>query len=237
MGNATREITPQSDEKSSRGIRAFIQALDPADRLAEVTCGLIMVLSILLTAGYYVVGSPDPARSLLIAAIGCNVAWGLIDGFFYVGYALIDRSKHARMITGVRSAPNKPEAEKFIRDNLESDLFEALDAGEQERALGVVYDGLIDAEVPETTVNREDLSSLLGAFTLNFLATLPATIPFLLIPDWRVALRVSNLVCVVMLFVMGYRFAGYIHANPWKIGGLLMAFGIGMVGIAVLLGG
>lgn len=224
-------------EQKSSGIRSFIQALDPADRLAEITCGLIMVLSILLTAGYYVVGSPDPARALLIAAIGCNVAWGLIDGFFYVGYALIDRSKNARLITGVRASANKPAAEQFLRDNLESEFFDALDPNEQERALGVVYDGLVDAEIPETKVNREDGAALLGAFTLNFLATVPATIPFLLIPDWRVALRVSNIVCIVMLFIMGYRFAGYIHANPWKIGGMLMLFGIGMVAIAVALGG
>ena len=195
-----------------------------------------MVLSILLTAGYYVIGSPDPARSLLIAAIGCNVAWGLIDGFFYVGYALIDRSQNARMITGVKAAANKPAAEQFLRDNLDNDLFDVLDEGEQQRALGVVYDGLIDAEVPETKVTRDDLWQLAGAFTLNFVATLPATIPFLLISDWRVALRVSNLVCVVMLFIVGYRFAAHIHAKPWKIGGLLMLFGIGMVTIAVRVG-
>jgi hypothetical protein len=224
-------------ETEPRGFRAFVNALDPADRLAEITCGLIMVLSILLTAGYYVVGSPDPARSLLIAAIGCNVAWGLIDGFFYVGYSLIDRSQQARLITGVRSAPNRPAAEQFLKENLDNDFYEALDDSEKQRALGIVYDGLIDAEAPETKVNREDLASLLGAFTLNFLATVPATIPFILIPDWRVALRVSNLVCVVMLFIMGYRFAGHIHANPWKIGGILMLFGMGMVAIAIALGG
>jgi len=218
-------------------IRSIIEGLDPADRLAEITCGLIMVLSILLTAGYYVIGSPDPARSLLIAAIGCNVAWGLIDGFFYVGYALIDRSQKAQMITGVKAAANKPAARQFLRANLDNDLFDVLDEGEQERALDLVYDGLIDAEVPETEVVRDDVWQLAGAFTLNFVATLPATIPFLLIPDWRVALRVSNLICVMMLFVVGYRFAGYIHANPWKIGGLLMLFGIGMVAIAVALGG
>jgi hypothetical protein len=227
----------KAEVKATSGVFSFMQALDPADRLAEVTCGLIMVLSILLTAGYYVIGSPDPARSLLIAAIGCNVAWGLIDGFFYVGYALIDRSQKARLISGVRGASNKRAAEQFLHENLDNDFYDALDENEKKRALGLVYDGLIDAEIPETELKREDLASLAGAFTLNFLATVPATIPFLLIADWWVALRVSNLVCVVMLFIMGFRFAEHIHANPWKIGGILMLFGLGMVAIAVALGG
>lgn len=228
-------MTPEQQTGSWLG--SLFEGLDPEDRLAESVCGLIMVLSILLTAGYYVVGSEDPARSLLIAAIGCNIAWGLIDGFFYIGYNLIDRSKNARMIAAVRAAPDRAAGEKYLGETLDNDFYEALDPGEQQRALALVYDGLVDAPIPETKVNRDDFYAFLGAFVINFLATVPATIPFLIIPDWRLALRVSNLICLIMLFLLGARFAGHIHANPWKIGGGLMLFGFGMVAIAVALGG
>lgn len=227
----------QTEQKPPGDFLSFVKGLAPEDRLCESVCGVIMVLSILLTAGYYVVGTPDPARALLIAAIGCNIAWGIIDGFFYVGYGLIDRSQKARLITNVQKAESKPAAKNFLRENLDNDFYEALDENEQQRALDLVYDGFVDAEVPETKVNRDDLLALLGAFTINFLATVPATIPFLVIPDWKVALRVSNLICCILLFFLGYRFAGYIHANPWKIGGGLMLFGLGMVAIAIALGG
>jgi len=227
----------QTEPKPPRDFMSFVNGLAPEDRLCESVCGVIMVLSILLTAGYYVVGTPDPARALLIAAIGCNVAWGIIDGFFYVGYGLIDRSQKARLISNIQKAGNKSTAENFLRENLDSDFYEVLDDSEKKRALELVYDGLVDADVPETKVNRDDLLALLGAFTINFLATVPATIPFLVIPDWKVALRVSNLICVILLFFLGYRFAGYIHANPWKIGGGLMLFGLAMVAIAIALGG
>lgn len=226
-----------AEKQTSSKIGSLFEGLEPEDRLAESVCGLIMVLSILLTAGYYVVGSENPAQSLLIAAIGCNIAWGLIDGFFYIGYDLIDRSKNARLIAGVRAAPDRAAGEKFLSESLDNDFVEALDPGEKQRALAVVYDGLVDAPIPETKVNRDDLHAFLGAFLINFLATVPATIPFLIIPDWRVALRVSNLVCLIMLFILGARFARHISANPWKIGGGLMLFGLGMVAIAVALGG
>lgn len=226
-----------AEAETESGIRSLFQALDPEDRLAESVCGVVMVLTILLTAGWYVIGSENPARSLLLAAIGCNIAWGLIDGFLYVGYDLVARSKNARMITAIRAAPNRAAAENYLGETLDNDFYEALDPGEQQRALALVYDGLVDAPIPETKVNRDDLSAFLGAFLINFLATVPATIPFLLISDWRVALRVSNVVCLIMLFLLGFRFAGHIHANPWKIGGGLMFFGLVMVAIAVALGG
>src|SRR5262245_25277645 len=220
-----------------RSFFGFAGALDPTDRLGEFLCGLIMVLSILLTAGYYVVGSDNPARSLLIAAIGCNVAWGIIDGFFNIGYTLVDRSAKARLIENVNQAGNKPAAEDAIREQVEGDLFDALDEQEQQRAVDLLYNSLRDEPIEETQIHREDWGILFASILLNFLATVPATLPFIFISDWKVALRVSNLVCVIMLFLLGYRFGQNLHANPLKIGGGLMLFGLAMVGIAVALGG
>lgn len=223
--------------EQNRDFLAFAKGLEPEDRLAEMLCGLVMVLSILLTAGYYVAGSRDPAQALLVAAIGCNLAWGIIDGLFYIGYALIDRSKTGRMITLVQGSSGKDAAIEELRDQTGGLILDALDEGEQTRALDLLYAGLKDAEIPETKILREDWFAALGALLLNVGATIPATIPFLLIPDWRVALRVSNLVIIVMLFFVGFRFASIIHANPWKIGGMLVLLGSLMVAIAVALGG
>jgi len=228
-------VSPLSTQP--RNLLGFAGALDPTDRLGEFLCGLIMVLSILLTAGWYVVGSDNPARSLLIAAIGCNVAWGIIDGFFNIGYVLVDRSAKARLVESVNKAGNKQAAEAAIRQQVEGDLFDAMDEQEQQRAVDLLYTSLRDETVEETQIYREDWGILFASLLLNFLATVPATLPFLFIADWRVALRVSNLVCVIMLFLLGYRFGQSIHANPLKIGGGLMLFGLTMVGIAVALGG
>lgn len=53
----------QTEQKPPGDFLSFVKGLAPEDRLCESVCGVIMVLSILLTAGYYVVGTLDPARA------------------------------------------------------------------------------------------------------------------------------------------------------------------------------
>ena len=66
-------------------MRKFVHRyLDPASRLGEILFGLIMVLTITLTAGLTVEDGRDGVRQLLFAAIGCNIAWGLIDAVMYL---------------------------------------------------------------------------------------------------------------------------------------------------------
>jgi len=50
--------------------------LDPASRLGEILFGLIMVLTVTLTAALTVAEDKAGVRRLLLAAIGSNVAWG-----------------------------------------------------------------------------------------------------------------------------------------------------------------
>jgi hypothetical protein len=58
-------------------------ALDPIDRISEVLFGLIMVLS--FTGSISVVSDGRAEISeLLWAALGCNLAWGIIDAVFYL---------------------------------------------------------------------------------------------------------------------------------------------------------
>jgi hypothetical protein len=57
--------------------------LDPASRLGEILFGLIMVLAVTLTAGLRGAEGKAGVRQLLLAAIGSNVAWGIIDAVMY----------------------------------------------------------------------------------------------------------------------------------------------------------
>ena len=54
--------------------------LKPSESLTEVAAGLIMVLTFTLGASVLSGGGADRARAALVGAIGCNVAWGIIDG-------------------------------------------------------------------------------------------------------------------------------------------------------------
>jgi hypothetical protein len=58
--------------------RRFVEHLDPGERMGELLFGLIMVLTFTLGAGLEM-GDREETRDLLIAALGCNTAWRIID--------------------------------------------------------------------------------------------------------------------------------------------------------------
>ena len=78
--------------------------LDPASRLGEVLFGLIMVLGATLTAGLDVPEGKAGVRRLLYAALGCNMAWGIIDGVMYVMNCMTVRAEKARLIDAIQRA-------------------------------------------------------------------------------------------------------------------------------------
>src|ERR1700747_785640 len=57
--------------------------LEPMDRISEILFALIMVLT--FTCSFSVAGAGrEEVRALLIGALGCNLAWGIIDAAFYL---------------------------------------------------------------------------------------------------------------------------------------------------------
>ena len=73
--------------------------LDPASSLGEIMFGLIMTLTFTLGAGIIIEDEgAEGARDLLIALIGCNIAWGVIDAAMY----LDDRAVHSRQTAARR---------------------------------------------------------------------------------------------------------------------------------------
>ena len=68
------------------------RVLDPIDRVSEVLFGLIMVLTFTGSLSVAEAGRED-VRAMLIGALGCNLAWGIIDAVFYLMGCLADRGR------------------------------------------------------------------------------------------------------------------------------------------------
>src|SRR5215510_246300 len=70
--------------------KIFNRVLDPMDRISEVLFALIMVLTY---TGTLSVATADHAevRTMLIGALGCNLAWGLVDAVMYLLGVLAER--------------------------------------------------------------------------------------------------------------------------------------------------
>ena len=59
-------------------------ALDPVYRSSEVIFGLLMAMSFIGSISVATDGQEE-VRTLLIAALGCNLAWGLVDAVMHLG--------------------------------------------------------------------------------------------------------------------------------------------------------
>ena len=98
--------------------------LDPASRLGEILFGFIMVLTVTLTAGISVADGKRGVRQLLLAAVGSNVAWGIIDAAMYIMNSMVVRRGKVRLVEAAQRAPDQETALVLIQDRVEPELQE-----------------------------------------------------------------------------------------------------------------
>src|SRR5262245_25517061 len=211
--------------------------LDPVSRMGEILFGLIMVLSITLTAGLTVTEGSAGVRQLLIAALGCNLAWGLIDGIMYVMNSMAERSVRSRLIREIQAAPSESAAVDMIRTEVEPELESLARREDREIFYRAALKHLAQGGIRRTTLNKDDLYGGLACFLLVFVSCLPVVVPFLIFSEPTRALRVSNFLLVAMLFAVGQKWAVYDNANRLVFGLSMVAIGLMLVGVAVLLEG
>ena len=211
--------------------------LDPVDTLGEIIFGLIMVMT--FTIGARILGADEPTdgRELLIAALGCNVAWGIIDGFLYLLVCVFER----RRITSLHAALAQSEQAtgiQLLRDELDSDLTELGDAEVRERFYAAIAAAARRTKPGKVRVTLNDVRGAALACCLVIATAIPAALPFMFISDAYIALRVSNAILACLLFLVGFRWGKHIGSpSPALVGLLIMSIGVALVLIAIPLGG
>ena len=212
--------------------------LDPASSLGEIMFGLIMTLTFTLGAGIIIEDEgAQGARDLLIALVGCNIAWGVIDAAMYLMTELFTRGKRRRVAQAVRSAPDESAGVAVVAKEL-GDLLEDIgDEAERQALYSRVAAKVRTADIKPNRLTGADFMGAFTSFWLVVIASLPAAIPFLIWDDARFALRVSNGILLAFLFFCGYNWARYTLGNPWTAGLIFLAGGFGLVAMAIALGG
>src|SRR5262245_16840472 len=214
------------------------RSLDPGERLGEILFGLVMVLTFTLTAGLSVSEGPEGVRELLASALGCNIAWGLIDGVFFVMGGLFHRGRRRRIARAIKASPDENAAAAAVAAELDATLEEVTSPEERRRLYRDIVQVVRRAEPQKVRITREDLWGALASFWLVVLSTIPAVVPFLIFRDQpRFALRVSNGLLIALIFMVGFRWARYTGGSGWKTGAALSLMGIALVAVAVALGG
>ncbi|MGB9370079.1 MAG: VIT1/CCC1 transporter family protein [Xanthobacteraceae bacterium] len=173
-------------------------------------------------------------RTMLLAALGCNTAWGIIDGGVYLLTRLSQQGRAIQRWRAARDAPDAGTAQREVAAALPPLVASIVDSAQLEtmrQRLGQ----LLEPAPPRLTGN--DWLGALGIFLLSFLSTFPIVIPFLVIGDARLALRVSNAVAIAMLFLCGFLFGRYAGFRPAAMGASMVLLGGALVGVAIAFGG
>jgi VIT1/CCC1 family predicted Fe2+/Mn2+ transporter len=211
--------------------------LDPLDTLAELIFGLLMVLT--FTLGARLLGPEElvDGRELLIAAIGCNIAWGIIDGFLFLLGRIFERRRIASTFAAIATLGDDDAGLNAVRNELASELTELGNVDDRERFYASIAAAARRHPPPPIRVTLKDLSGAALVFCLVVATAIPAALPFLIVSDPYLALRLSNAVLVVLLFLAGYWWGKHIGASPLVAGALIMSIGVVLVLIAIPLGG
>lgn len=218
--------------------RGFFAAhLDPGSIFGEILFGLIMVLTFTLGAGIVVEEEPGAIRTLLVAAIGCNLAWGLIDGAMYLLGVLLDRGRRRRMLLALKGVKDEEEALRAIGGEFDGPLAGLTTPEERAALYRRIWAISARAQPEKIRIEREDWLGALASGWLVVLTAFPAVLPFLFMHDPFRALRVSNGILVGLLFFSGFFWARFTGANRWLAGLAMMVVGLVLVQAAILLGG
>ena len=161
--------------------------------------------------------------------------WGVIDAVLYLMACLAERGTGIATLRSVRRAGSALEGQRIIAGALPPAVASALRPEDLERVRQQMN---LMGEPPQRP--RLDAGSWVAAFGIFlwvFLVTLPVALPFLLIHDVHLALRVSNAVAVALLFVAGHAFGRSSGLRPWWTGVIMVLLGAGLVAATIALGG
>ena len=208
--------------------------LNPIERISEILFGLIMVLSFTCAISVAEVNRID-VKEVLIGALGCNLAWGVIDAIMYLMNVWAQRGRDMTILEFVRKTEDHEKAIRYIAETFSPEL--SVVVGKE--SLEKIRMDIVRAapHLIERRIFGKDFKTGLGIFLLVFLSTFPVAIPFALINKVQLALRVSNAIAILLLFIGGWILARYGGFNKFRTGLYLALIGIGMVFLTISLGG
>ena len=217
-------------------MRGFIHRhLGPADRLGEILFGLIMALG--FTGAVRLGHEEADSRALFTGILGCNIAWAIVDGVMYAIGELFERGRRAKLGREIKSVADDGEALKIIAGEYDPQLESLAGAGRRDELYRDILATLRRSEIPSARIHRQDLLSATAVALVILVSTLPVVVPYLVFKDPERAVRISNAVALVQLFLLGMWWGRMIGVGSVRVGAGLTAVGMILVGVTIALGG
>jgi VIT1/CCC1 family predicted Fe2+/Mn2+ transporter len=208
--------------------------LSPVDRVSELLFGLFMALSFVGAVSVAESGRNE-IRAMYAAALGCNLAWGLVDAVMYLVRTVSERGRALALIRAVRATRDSQAGCRLIERTVSRDFAGLVAPAEIE----AIRERMLELPtLPERPRLRwHDLRAALAIFLLVVVATIPVVLPFAFVDDVAIAKHASRAIALVMLFVGGLALGRYAGYGSWKAGLLMVGLGMLLVAAIRALGG
>src|SRR4029453_659869 len=219
------------DESNTKSHHRWL--LDPVDRVSEILFGLIMAVTIVGSLSIANAGRNE-VKTVLAAALGCNLAWGFVDAVMHLVRTLTERAHIWRLARQVVDA-ERDAAHRLIEQSLPSHL--ARITGPEE--LEGMRQRLLTLQLPtRVSLYRDDYLAAFRIFLLVVFATFPVVLPFMLTDNAALAIAASRIVTLVMLFVVGLALGRHTwHPHPTHPGIGMTLLGVALIAAVKALGG
>ena len=220
------EIRPEEETRES--------VLSPVDRVSEMLFGLFMALTFV---GAVSVAGPgrEQVREMFVAALGCNLAWGLVDAIMYLVRTVTDRGRLLTLVRSVRSAPDAETGRRLVERSLSRTAAGLVSSTEVEAMRGRIV--ALSSIPARPTLKRDDLLAAVAIFLIVVAATFPVVLPFVLINDIGAAKTASRAIALAMLFFGGLALGRYAGYGSWRVGMMMVGLGTALVVAINALGG
>lgn len=210
--------------------------LDTVERVSEMCFGLFMALTFVGAVSVATgAEAANAGRTMLAAALGCNLAWGLVDAVMYLVRTLTARGKRLTLAVTVRAAPTEADALATLRKSLPP-LARSITSDDELDSIRRRL--LVVSPLPDRPrLGQRDFTAALGIFLIVVVSTFPVALPFVILKDVPTALLISRALTLAMLFGGGFALGRYAGYGGWKTGFGMVALGVALTAAIIALGG
>ena len=200
--------------------------LSPVDRVSEMLFGLLMALT--FTGAVSVAESGNAAiRTMFIAALGCNLAWGLADAVMHLIRTVTERGRLITLVRSVQSAPDAQAGRAVVEESLSRVAAGLVSPLEVEAIRARV--AALHSMPARPRLGWRDLVMAFQIFLIVVVSTFPVVVPFLLSQDVTFAQNVSRAIALAMLFLGGLALGRYAGYGSWRVGLIMTGLGTALI--------
>lgn len=208
--------------------------LDPLDRASEFLFGLIMALTFTCTLSV-ATSEQGAALSVALGALACNVAWGIVDAVMYLLSCLAQRGRSLTALRRLRGAQTLDAARPVVENAVPESVVAVLSPQELKEIISRIAKK--PAPAGRVRLRTDDYRAAAAVFAVVVASAVPVILPLLVFGDHPLAVRISNAVAVLLLFLAGWKFGQATGASPLRTALSMVAIGFGLVAITIVLGG